>query len=676
MSCRGLLLLVLATAAALLSTASTAAAEFGPIDLVSKSTKEQADLAIDPALSADGNYLAFDGVLGGHEGIFRKDLATGELRLVAEMRVRGQTAPEPSISADGRYVAFATTVELDPVDDVQLGTDDVYVADLATSPPTYELASALDGCDPATSALPCGLTYVEGEGVLVGAGSVAAGRVALSADGREVAFITQIASDLTGAVGAAESPAGEVAVRDLVTDRTTLISVAPGTAEPVPGGGADPRSKGAAISADGSTVAWVGSHLQRQVPMLAEEIARIEALEGHGAGEYHEPLWRRVPSTVEPDPATRRIVGGGDPLAPGCPPAGTLAESACQGPFPDLAKSRERNGLYQEEEGVGWGAEVPQLSSDGGTVATVGAPDEDRDLFVVNMAPSLSRVQAVRRLTRWINPEPGARNPESLFQIPKNYPQLGEVTSCAISPDGTRIAFTTTRQLFPLAPPTLTTPPPSGAGELAELYQVDLTGDTIERVTPGTGGGAISTGKAGGVGASAPSYDGNGQLLAFASTASNLAPGDTNEAADAFVVESPPSAAPGTTVVSPGPARLTLTPLRKLVASATSRPNGRVRVVVGVPDGGEVGVLARSQLGTRLRMHQVASAHKSATAGGSLRFELGLSSGLSKLAHRKGGLYTQIAIDFSGPGGPPLHSSLAARFRVHPKHPHKKRSKR
>ena len=496
---RQLLLAVVATAAALLSTAAPAAAEFGPIELISKSTKEQADLAIAPALSADGSYVAFAGVLGGHEGIFRKDLSSGEVRLVAEVRVRGPVSPEPSISADGRYVAFATTAALDPVDDVQPGTEDVYVADLAATPPTYELASALDRCDPGTSAIPCGLTYAEGEGTSAGAGSIAAGRVALSADGRNVAFVTQIASDLTGAVGAAEAPAGEVAVRDLETDRTTLVSVVARTAEPVPGGGADPRSKGAAISADGTTVAWVGSHLQHQVPMLAEEVARIEALEAHGGGEYHEPLWRRLPSASEPDPVTRRIIGGGDPSAPGCPPGGTLAEATCQGPFPELAKSRDRS-AYQEEVGAGWGDEVPQLSADGETVALIGSPDEDRDLFVVDMAPGLSRSQALRRLTRWVDPEPAAHM-ESVIQEPKNFPQLGEVTSCAISPDGNRIAFTTTRQVFSLAPPTLTTPPPPGAGELAELYQVDLSGQTIERITPGKGGGAISIGPKGGAGA-------------------------------------------------------------------------------------------------------------------------------------------------------------------------------
>src|SRR6201999_902061 len=131
---------------------------------------------------------------------------------------------------------------------------------------------------------------------------------------------------------------------------------------------------GAALSADGNAVAWVGDHLPEQVPLLPEEEEEIRALEQHApergslATKYFEPLWREVPAAPALSP-TRRIVGGGDPLAPGCHGAST--EAACQGPFPELTKDHPRQ-QEDEAEGKGWGPYLPQLSADGGEVAVVG----------------------------------------------------------------------------------------------------------------------------------------------------------------------------------------------------------------------------------------------------------------------------------------------------------------
>src|ERR1700720_416584 len=92
-------------------------------------------------------------------------------------------------------------------------------------------------------------------------------RVALSADGRKIVFVN----------------GGQVYLRDLDTRTTTLVSVRrnpetgamePGV--PVPGGAVMEGHQlslltGAALSADGTTVAWVGTHLPAQVPLLADE---------------------------------------------------------------------------------------------------------------------------------------------------------------------------------------------------------------------------------------------------------------------------------------------------------------------------------------------------------------------------------------------------------------------
>ena len=95
-------------------TASTARAEFGPVQLVSKSAVEQAAEAVDPAISADGRYVAFAGQLGGREGVFRKDLQTGAVAVVVTFEGTpvhsAAMSANPSISGDGRYVAFTCIV--------------------------------------------------------------------------------------------------------------------------------------------------------------------------------------------------------------------------------------------------------------------------------------------------------------------------------------------------------------------------------------------------------------------------------------------------------------------------------------------------------------------------------------------------------------------------------------
>jgi hypothetical protein len=629
-----------------------ARAEFGPIQLVSKSATEQAVEAKETAISADGRYVVFAGRINGHRGIFRKDLSTGAVELVVE----AFDAAAPSISGDGRYIAFMTTAQLDPEDDLGAESSDVYVADMSTVPPTYELVSALDNCDPVTSTTPCGLSY------LGRFGSVVAGRVAISEDGRRVAFVVRGESDLAGP----HTPPGQVAVRDLTSHRTYLMTVEEGTDEPVLDGGVDLLTEGAAISGDGSTVAWAGAHLPGQVPMLHDEEAAVRTLEEHPGPEpensqYHEPLWRRVPTQAEPRPATRRVVGGGDPLAPGCPPGGTLTDAQCQGPFPELSHGRLSVEEIKQSEGLGWGIAVPQLDRNGDTLAFVGNPDEDKDLFVVDMAPGLTRRQALRRLTGWVNPTPGAPTPNGIPGNPKYLFEAAPVEECAISADGNRIAFTTKRQVFPLAPPTLVSPPPPGFSEMAELYQVDLSGQTIERATPGTSGG-VSLGARG---AASPSYGEDGRLLAFASGAYNLVAGDTNESSDAFVVESPPAAPIESTKISPRPAAVTLQPIWRITVATSSLPNGRVRLVVGVPGSGSVRAKATGRLGRHLRKRRVASAHKGAPAAGAQILILHLPKKLRHLAKRKGGLYAQLDVGFEGPSGKPLKAALDVRFLVH-----------
>jgi Tol biopolymer transport system component len=650
-----------------LAPATPAAADFGPIQLVSKSATEQAEEAVAPALSADGRYLAFQGTIGGLKGVFRKDLQTGAVLPVAVGGAYEEglaaDASAPSISADGRYVSFTTEAPLDPVDDTQPDSSDVYVADMDSSPPTYELASALDGSSQ-------GLTY-EGSG-----GSVASGRVALSADGRRVVFVTTAKSNLGGTAGG--TPAGQVVLRDLDTRETTLVSVQrnSGTGEmepgvPVPGGAVMedpvlPLLSGAALSADGTTVAWLGTHLPAQVPLLSDEEKTISQFDSNGSFPYDEPLWRRVADG--PGAPTRRIVGDGDPSAPGCPPDGTLAEPACQGPFPGIT---DKNG--ELNSATGWLGPskidgVPQLSADGRTVALIGNPTEATNVFLVDMSEGLDRRQAVRQLTRQasVNPADEAATVNREPYVPLN----GHIYDLAISPDGRRIAFATARQRFPLAPPDLIGSPPAQLG-LVELYLIDLEGETLQRVTHGDGGlseaSLASTGSGlDGDGATAPSFGDEGRLISFASTASNLVEGDANDASDAFVVEDDEAPRTGGTVsISPPPPEVIPKRRWQLTLGAYSMPDGSVRLVAEVPGAGALRARVGTTLGVDSRPQRLALARARATASGPVELTLAPPRRYRRLVHSREGLYATARVSFSSPTGKPLHCRLQIHFHAH-----------
>jgi Tol biopolymer transport system component len=654
-----------------LTTATTPAAEaaLGPIRLLSKDSRVQADSASEPALAAGGRFVAFDGSIAGVQSIFREELATGALVAVAPGRA-------PSISADGRYVSFTTTAALSPADP-GASSSDVYVADLAASPPTFELASALDGSAQ-------GLAY-EGTG-----GAQAAPRVALSADGREVAFVTTAPSDLTSGPGGSTegtpTPAGQVVLRDLDSDRTTLVSAVrdPLTGAmtepplPVPGGALLdrplPQLKGAALSADGSTVAWYGGHLPAQVPLLEDEgaaIAELDKTEGRG---YGEPLWRRVADG--PSAPTRRIVGGGDPLAPGCPgTAGTLAMPACDGPFPDLTGKDVELNLAMGWLGVAGIDGIPQLSADGRRVALIGNPTEATNLFLVDMAPGLDRDQAVRQLTREIVVDPS--NPNGTINAQAFIPLNGHVYDAAISADGGRVAFATARQRFPLAPPNLIGSAPASLG-LVEVYLVDLEGETLRRVTHGVGGvgepsqapeGTASSGN----GATSPSLDSDGRRIAFASTASNLIEGDGNESSDVFLDEDP--APPGGVVageVSTPPAnRLPKRPWR-LTLSAVSLADGRVRLVAIVPGAGTLRARSATQAEVGAKPRRLAPRRARARKGGRVSLVLTLPPRLRHRARTGEGVYAEARVSFAAKAHKPLKQTLQVRFHAHAKKNKKK----
>ncbi|MGV1048313.1 MAG: hypothetical protein ACOYD4_07305 [Solirubrobacterales bacterium] len=652
----------LALGVALACAGVASATEYGPIRLVSSGVAQQADEATATAISADGRFLAFAGKSGPEQGVFRENLESGAIEPVAV----GETAREgpaasavaPSISADGRYVSFTTRARLDPGDDLQPSSKDVYVADMSTVPPAYELASALDGCDPGDPAAhaACGLTYSGGDG------SEASGRVALSVDGRRVAFVTSAETDLTSGPGGSTegvpTPAGQVVLRDLASDETRLVSVertAGGafTDRPVPGGaevasGGLARLRGAALSGDGSTVAWLGIHLPAQVGLTGAEAAAIAQFD-NAIVPYDEPLWRRIADG--PGAPTRRIVGG-----PGAP-------------FPVLTNKNELvNGAQ------GWlGANVdgvPRLSADGRTVALIGNPTEATNLFLVDMSAGLARGQAIRQLTREtvVFPTEPYRELNAEAYVPLN----GHIYDLALSPDGRRIAFASARQRYPLSPPNLVGSPLASLG-LVELYVIELGSETLQRATHGLGGiGEPSLAlddvrrASSGDGAGSPSLGADGRL-AFASNASNLVVGDGNRASDAFLVEAREAGAGAGAVELPGGSR----PLRwkrpwRLTLTAFSLPSGDVRVIAVVPAAGRLRAGVGAELGGRKRgALRLASGRAWALERGPVPLVLQLPRRYRRLAQRPEGLFATAKVKFRRKGRRTLTGRLQVHFHVH-----------
>lgn len=671
--------------------------------LVSYTGTTEAEDAYSPAISANGQYVAFTGSFDGVSGVYRKDVSGGELELVAgenaaEPALNAPNAGSPSISEDGRYVSFTTTGRLDPADDQPGdagGCSSVYVRDMAvpaTQPGAYKLISALN-------ATTQGIAYAGSSSAgCPGGGSASADRVAISGDGEQVAFTVLGSSDLTtGPGGATTTPPDQIAVRDWRTDTTTLVSQTlgslGGTPEAVPGGATLPPLRDslqfggrqisgstAAISAEGNVVAWMGVDIAAQAPATAAEDA---------SADYDEPLWRQIGEG--PDAPIRRVTGGDDPVC------------GCAGPFdtafdPNRAggggtSGHPESGTYVAPGGfggdpLGGGQSLddvtPQLSANGQTVAILSTQPRTGEVsrgleeelttstanaYVVNMAGGLTRSAALTQLTAWASDD---------F---RDNASTGAVQGIALSPNGQQVAFTTSRIDFPLSPPTLITPALGQAGA-AQLYVANLAAGTLALVSYGYGGepanGTVAT----------PSFTRDGQTLAFASAATNLVYGAYNRGAEsgqpgnvflASEIATPPVA--GAQTIGAPPADPSAPQPWELIASAAPGPHGTVLVYVTVPGAGTLKAGARAEVPVTVAVRSrgasksarrrkrtviaarvVASAKAAAGEAGLLELRLTSTAAYRSLVASHDGLYATIALTFTAPGEPTITKIIQATF--------------
>jgi hypothetical protein len=716
---------LLAALASLSAATASGQASFSPFALVSGSPplELQANYAYDPALSSNGAYVAYTGAIASEPGIYRTNLAHGDEE---EIVARGADTGVPSISPEGRYVSFTT--DDNPLTGAPTGRcSAVYVRDmdipLPEPPPevkggaqrTPEEEAAEYGF-PAITLVSArnesseSLTYPTPVVDSQTCGSAAAYRVALSDEGPEgmkVAFTVLSPSDLTGGVGQTETPPDQIAVRDLKTKRTELVSVTRaslgGAGEPVPGGAAlaGPSIVGgvihptagsslpvsastAAISADGSTVAWMGIDVQEQI-----ELATAPPTGGHANG-FAEPLWRKIEEG--PSTPTRSVLAGGDASAAQCPPS-------CSGGLDLLYNEGIETtniagpiyGSFLAAQGftaTGAGMDpldviTPQLSESGNTVALLSTqPTYGEDpkypigantapptanAFVVNMTPGLTRAQSIARLTAWATLELA------------NVALAGPIQGIAISPDGTHVAFITQRIAFPLAPPALLTPPLSQAAD-SQLYDVDLAAGTMQLVSEGDNGQPAERG------VFDVSLNRDGSMIAVGSASSNLAYGTANEGSDVFVTHellSPPG--PGQQMIGPPPSDLSTTPPWNISATYSHAKDGALLIDVSVPAAGSLSASAsaavpvavksatgdsrgRPRTSSRLikreaiRTRRVAS-HKSTVRGpGVVQLTLLPARSYSPLTHAPAGLYANIELTFTVAGRPRLTQEFHASF--------------
>ena len=623
------------------------------------------DASSQPDLSSDGRYVVFsttarnlfpfdvqDPPNAFYDGaVFRRDIAGGQLELVAlggkrtaaDGTLQRRGAANPSISGDGRWVVFSTGEALVPEDTNE--HIDVYVRDMGrarTDPGAYELVSARDG-----SAAQASYAVREPRAPFRDPGSEVAPAVAISDDGRHIVFETaEVATDLPNRPGL-DTPPGQVFARDRELRRTRLVTRVAGSVPPEPvSASASTGAVGlgpAAISPDGSTVAWAGQQAQQQTRFLTAESQD---------GNVFYYLWQRIADG--PDAPTRRITGAVDLDDPNChgdyvPSAS--ATGACYGPLADT------------EQGLsGIAATPPALSGDGRRVAFLTQSARRGleavaavDLFVTDMSPGVSRKAGTVEVTR----EGTSRDPVA----------SGPVVSVNLSADGRWAAVVTPRTRF-LVPQFALIGDVRIAAGTNELYLIDLVGTTIERAVRAHTGADADDAVSGQVSASR-----DGTRFAFASTAENLFFGDANQRSDVFTIDrvaipptsptpdEPAADVPFEAFDSPKPQT------RRLTTFVRKAPRGKVRLEVRAPVSGRLQITIRGRLPDRdgrLRgaARTLAKKTRRLSRAGRVTIDLPIASRYRGRLRTAGALDARATLALAPQSGTPLRREIAVRFKA------------
>ena len=465
-----------------------------------------------PAVSGDGRFVAFtsaaDTLVPGDTNdatdvfVFDRQLSTvTRASVAADGSQADGDSRSPAIDDSGSVVAFASSAtNLVPGD--TKGKTNVYVRTLGPNPST-ELVSV------ATTGAP---------------GDDASDEPSLNTDGTQIVF----SSGATDLVANDTNGKTDVFRRDLTAKTTQLVSLKNGGSS-VQGNG---DSFSPSISGDGDQIAFASDATNllsnsgtddndaTDVYLRTRSTSMIQLISRSCGGQIgdQQSYAPRITSDTASSAAGVSFVSDATNLLQGCNPA----------PAPDNngvtdAYFRPLGGAPVQTERVSLdttGAEFnrPSLetavSGDGRTVAfstgspdaATGGPGAGADVFARNRGTT-----------------PGVT---ALLSAPSDGPALGPAGTelPAISADGNTVAYVS-------AASDLVTDDSNGQ---SDVFVYDRAGNLTSRVSLGMSG-AQANGPSGTD--SPPALSADGQVVAFASQASNLVPGDTNNAGDVFVYD-------------------------------------------------------------------------------------------------------------------------------------------
>jgi hypothetical protein len=441
-----------------------------------------------PVLSADGRFVAFQSTATNlvpndtNNGwdIFVHDRQTRRTFRVSLTFLGGEVAGDclfPDISADGRYVVFQSSASNLVPDDRNIHSD-IFVRD--TQAGTTRCVSVSNPTPQANGDSNLG---------------------ALSADGRFVAFN----SAATNMVDDDRNYWRDIFVRDVAAGVNRRVSVASDGAD------ADRDSFTPALSADGQIVAFVSS-ATNLVPNDTNNARDIFVY------DVRASTIRRV------SVSSSGVQGNGDCDMPAVSARGRFVafSSASSNLVPndtnrvtdvfvhDLQTGQtERVSVASDGSQVNGASGFPAMSADGRYVVFESAasnlvPNDTNNAFDIFIHDRQTR--QTRRVS--VSSTGVQGNGNSRFP--------------AISADGRYVAFASNASNFV-------------AGDVGISWDIfvhdTLTGETrcVSRSNTGALGNNHSSGR--------PAISGDGRLVAFSSSASNLVPGDTNNVDDIFVYD-------------------------------------------------------------------------------------------------------------------------------------------
>jgi Tol biopolymer transport system component len=611
-------------------------------------TQQEKETAEPPGTEREGGIFRYDRATGGLELVASGNLVVSEGADAGKVLVRG--AENPSVSAEGRYVVFSSAQVMVPRSQPgHTENVEVYERDMDVAPGqagAYTLVSAQNGSETPAD-------YEDGLVTLPFPGGDPGAEVwpntSVSANGQYVVFRSgELSSNLPDSP-TPTTPAGQLFVRDLQNKTTTLITHTATGSSPGPECGTSASSAGgepacgangpASISADGSTVVWLGSHAPSQTVFLPNESL-------NEAVPYY--LWQRW---AEPGARTRRITGIADPEDPECKPAEEVVEPGnptatgpCYGPL-----------TYPESSSqVGLNTQTPALSGNGYTVAFLTGSSlrpntlkaDALDLFVTSMEPGVTRKAGTRELTLAVN---GAQGNGT-----------APISSLAVSADGTHIVFVSQRSAFVLSEP-FPVGSFSQSAQQSELYAIDLSTDTLERAILGSEGSEPN-----GSTLANPTVSASGEALAFVSSASNLIFGDANGVADAFLatLQAPVGTATPPSSFNAMQSSFSLTGIAspELGFSVKRAANGDLIVLVETPGAGKLAVRATgtivTKVGKRDRKKKVVLAQVTGVthAEGTTTLVLRLAAKYAKDLEKARKLKALVTVDYTPP--PPAEALM------------------